>query len=94
MKPRHLAVIVGAIAWPALAQDLSPSFDTSTFAQGRATIEGAAANARGGWQRKAGSGATERQRAACAGLPRFRKQYGADEKQVRQLERLCIAAGY
>jgi hypothetical protein len=93
MRLNHLAVVVGAIAWPVLAQDMSPSFDASTFARGRATIEGATANARGGWRRKAGSGATERQRAACAGLPRFRAQHGSDHPDVLSLSRKCRQSG-
>jgi hypothetical protein len=31
---------------------------------------------------------------ACADRPIFRAQYGADHPQVRQLDRLCAAAGY
>jgi hypothetical protein len=37
---------------------------------------------------------TRSQAKACANRSRFRAEYGADHPQVRQLERLCAAAGY
>lgn len=37
---------------------------------------------------------TSRQAAACAGLPQFRAQYGANNPKVMKLTRLCRNAGY
>jgi hypothetical protein len=93
MTMPRLLLLTGMLSAPVFAQDISPSFDSSTFAQGQATIQGSTAHARGGWNRGARSGATARQRAACAGLPRYRSQYGGDHPSVVQLGRMCRQAG-
>ena len=43
---------------------------------------------------RAGSASSSRQAQACAKLPTFRKQYGADNSQVVRLTSLCERAGY
>lgn len=94
MRMTLVAVLAVAVSAPVAAQEISPSFDAPTAALGRATIEGAAANHRGSWNRRGASASTaSRQRAACASLPRFRARYGADNAKVVALGRRCRQAG-
>ena len=79
----------------ATAQDIAPVISPGQAAEGifhRSVAEGQARRIREG-RSSANAAPTAGQRRACASLPRFRAELGANEPRVRKLEGLCAGAG-
>lgn len=82
-----IAALVSAWALPASAQVTALNPTTMTGYAGTAAAHQQARS-------RAGVASSSRQAQACAKLPMFRKQYGADDSQVVRLTSLCGRAGY
>lgn len=82
------------------AQDIAPVISPEQVAEGLVHRSRMNARPRATRQRQARaqeagpSAARERQRESCAGLPRFRRQYGAQHPKVLQLQGLCARHGF
>ena len=82
-----VAAAVSASTPPAPAQVTALNPTTMTGYAGTAAAHQQARS-------RAGVASSSRQAQACAKLPTFRKQYGADDPQVVRLTSLCGRAGY
>ena len=79
----------------ATAQDIAPVISPGQAAEGifhRSVAEGQARRIREG-RSSANAAPTAGQRRACASLPRFRAELGANEPRVRKLKGLCAGVG-
>ncbi|EAT08784.1 hypothetical protein NYF14_05770 [Sphingobium sp. 10 DY56-G10] len=90
-----IALALVAPVGVATAQDIAPVISPGQAAEGifhRSVAEGQARRIREG-RSSANAAPTAGQRRACASLPRFRAELGANEPRVRKLEGLCAGAG-
>ena len=90
-----IALALVAPVGVATAQDIAPVISPGQAAEGifhRSVAEGQARRIREGGS-SANAAPTAGQRRACASLPRFRAELGANEPRVRKLEGLCAGAG-
>ena len=92
-----IALALVAPVGVATAQDIAPVISPGQAAEGifhRSVAEGQARRIReGGSNATASAAPTAGQRRACASLPRFRAELGANEPRVRKLEGLCAGVG-
>ena len=96
MLRKAIALTLIFLAGAAHAQDIAPVISPSQVAEGlyyRSMMEEQARRDAGKAARPA-PGTRASQQRACANLPTFRKQHGADHPQVRKLEGLCAQAGF
>ena len=90
-----IALALVAPVGVATAQDIAPVISPGQAAEGifhRSVAEGQARRIREG-RSSANAAPTAGQRRACASLPRFRAELGANEPRVRKLEGLCAGVG-
>jgi hypothetical protein len=84
-----MTLSIGLAIRSVAAQDISPVFDLPTMAQGQ-VISSTAKNQSA---RSARRGPNANQIEACAQRPRLRRDYGASNPKVQQVERLCRGVG-
>ena len=90
-----IALALVAPVGVATAQDIAPVISPGQAAEGifhRSVAEGQARRIREG-RSSANAAPTAGQRRACASLPRFRAELGANEPRVRKLKGLCAGVG-
>lgn len=78
----------------AMAQDMAPVLGPGEMAEGIYARQRMGGYGKQPRSARSATGTTARQRQACANLPNFRQQYGADNPKVQKLTSLCEAAGY
>lgn len=81
--------LLGPLPATAAAQDIQPVLDLPTMAQGQVI----SSTAKNQGARNARRTPTANQVQACAQRPRLRRDYGAGNPKVKQLDRLCRGVG-